>query len=115
MIELYDDNDTQVIIGSGDAMTDGGDVDEEEEVITGAAGGESISGGDSVVSGGWSMLTFDGETRVPVEIGEDGCFNNVIEKQQNPPTQNSKFIDYQVKKQENQAATTKLFAFGRFV
>lgn len=54
------------------------------------------------------------ELNNPPEIGEEGCFDNVIAKQLNPPTQNSKFVGYQVKKQEEAAKTTKLFSFGRF-
>lgn len=115
----WDDDDTTTTGGvSGPTMTggvggmsvEGGSFDDEEEDDL----GEVTAGGNSSATI-WDMLNVEHNERTPVEIGLPGCFDNVLEKQQNPPTQNSKFLEYQVKKQENQAAATKLFAFGRFV
>lgn len=58
--------------------------------------------------------TSDTTVATAIPIGSEGCFQNVIDKQLNPPTQNSKFIGYQVRKQEEAAKTTKIFAFGAF-
>lgn len=102
---MYDDDDP---IASGnpiiDLDNDGSDDDNDDDNIE--------QGGSSTMATTNNEPQF--ELNNPPEIGETGCFENVITKQLNPPTQNSKFVGYQVRKQEEAAKTTKTFAFGRF-
>lgn len=87
-----------------------------ETITGGTTTGETITGDTTggTIAGGENNTTTTTTPATAIPIGSEGCFQNVIDKQLNPPTQNSKFVGYQVRKQEEAAKTTKIFAFGSF-
>ena len=89
------------------------DLGTDDTVESGGSSSATTAGGSTTTDNTVFELIVEAEEPATVPaIGEEGCFNNILEKLED--TQNSQTLRYEVTKQEKAAETTKLYSFGRF-
>lgn len=108
-LQRFTEDDPETVTGGDDTLTGGGN----DSVESGGSSDSVSSGGSSSVDNiVFELIVQADEPSDKPEIGDEGCFNNVLEKLED--TQNSQTLRYQVSKQEKAAETTKVYSFGRF-